>query len=80
MLVVALGVALLVINVFALRIQRRHTHSSVWHRTIERLRAGHPSLLLGWQRYDRLGRALNLAGLILGLVLITIGLAAELSS
>ena len=74
MLVVALGVALLVINVFALRIQRRHTHSSVWRRTIERLRAGHSALLLGWQRYDRTGRALNLLGIALGLTLIVVGL------
>ena len=74
-LVAAAGLTLIVVNGLALRAQRRYTHSLLWRSTVERVRAGHPSLVLGWQRYDRIGRALNLAGLMLGIVLVVAGVA-----
>jgi hypothetical protein len=54
--------------------QRRYTHSVLWRCTIERLRAGHPSLVLGWQRWDRHVRWINLVGVATGILLILTGM------
>jgi hypothetical protein len=76
-LLVVAGLALIVANGLGLRAQRRYTHSRLWRATIERVRAGHPSLILGWQRYDGLFRAINLLGLALGACLVIAGVTQE---
>jgi hypothetical protein len=68
------GLTLIVANGLGLLAQRRYTHSRLWRATIERVRAGHPSLILGWQRYDRLARTFNLLGLAFGAYLVIAGL------
>jgi hypothetical protein len=76
-LLVVVGLALIVANGLGLRAQRRYTHSRLWRATIERVRAGHPSLILGWQRYDGLFRAINRLGLALGACLVMAGLVTR---
>jgi hypothetical protein len=74
LLLVGAGLALLLVNGFALRTRRRYTHSVLWRRSIGRLQARNPTLLLGGSRFDQAARVVNVLGLALGLILVLAGL------
>jgi hypothetical protein len=71
---IAAGVLLVFANIFALRIQRRYTHSVLWRVTVERMQSRFPAVALGWQRYDGALRVVNLAGIVVGAALVVVGM------